>query len=313
MPHKNMPNQNNPNLAVITGPVTPVNAPLATLGECPRWDERTNSLFWIDIDGQKLWCLDTITGESKHRDIGQSIGCFALREQGGFILGLRSGYGRMNHWDAPIELLQSPSWDTAQVRFNDGRCDRQGRFWAGTMFEPRTHKGATLFRLDPDYTFSAHANPVTVSNGFAQSYDGTQSSDNQFIYWADTPEHVVYRYPFNPLLGTLGEPTEFVRYPHGGGRPDGASVDSAGNYWIALFNGSAVQCFSPSGELLAEVVMPTKNITCITFAGPDLCTAYVTTARIRLTEEELKAQPHAGGLFSFRTSIPGLKEPRFLG
>jgi sugar lactone lactonase YvrE len=298
---------------IITGPVTPVDAPLATLGECPRWDERAQCLYWIDIDGQKLWCYDPLTGQSKHRAIGQSIGCFSLREHGGFILGLRSGYARMNHWDAPIEHLQSPSWDPKLIRFNDGRCDRQGRFWAGTMFEPRTHKGATLFRLDPDYTFSAHAKPSTVSNGFAQSYDANNSSAEQFIYWADTPEHVVYRYPFNAQQGTLGEPSEFVRYPVGGGRPDGASIDSAGNYWIALFNGSAVQCISPAGKLLREVAMPTKNITCITFGGSDLCTAFVTTARIRLSEDELKTQPHAGGVFSFRTNIPGLIEPRFLG
>jgi sugar lactone lactonase YvrE len=305
--------QTNLDSTIITGDVLPVDAPLAILGECPRWDERTNTLYWIDIDNQKLWQLNTITGKTEYRDMGQSIGCFALREQGGFILGLRSGYARMNHWDAPIELLQSPTWDSALIRFNDGRCDRQGRFWAGTMFEPRTHKGATLFRLDPDYKFSAHADPVTVSNGFAQSYDRTQSSENQFIYWADTPEHVVYRYPFDIKQGALSEPSEFVRYPQGGGRPDGASVDSVGNYWVALFNGSAVQCISPAGNLLHQVALPTKNITCITFGGPDLCTAYVTTARIRLSEDELKSQPHAGGVFSFRTNIPGLIEPRFLG
>ncbi len=294
-------------VAPTTGPVIPLDAPVAQLGECPRWDERTHSLYWIDINGNKLWHFDTKTGQSRHREIGQSIGCFALRENGGFILGLRSGYARMDSWDAPIVLLLSPSWDPAIIRFNDGRCDRQGRFWAGTMYEPRTQKGATLFRLNPDYSFSAHGNPVTVSNGIALSLD------DQYFYFADTPEHTVYRYRFDAQSGNLSEPTEFLKFPDGGGRPDGATIDSAGNYWIALFNGSAVECYSPSGQLLHRVAMPTKNITCITFGGPDLCTAYITTAKIRLSDDELKAQPHAGGVFTFRTSVPGLVEPRFLG
>jgi sugar lactone lactonase YvrE len=284
-----------------------LNTPLATLGECPRWDEQTQSLYWVDIDGQMLWHHDIATGTNQSRSIGQAIGCFALRKQGGFVLGLRSGYAILEHWDAPIKLLKSPSFDTSIVRFNDGRCDALGRLWAGTMYEPRTQAGATLYRLDGDKTYSAHGQPVTISNGIAIS------PDQQFFYFADTPEHVVYRYPFHAATGRLGTREVFARWPHGGGRPDGATVDEQGNYWVALFNGSAVQCLNPQGQVIHQIDMPTKNITCVTFGGSDLSTLFITTARIRLTEEELVAQPQAGGVFTVKTNTRGHIEPRFAG
>ena len=282
-------------------------SPICTLGECPRWDEKTGTLYWVDIDGFALHNLDPISGALRSRTFGESIGSFALRERGGFVLALRSGYALLNELYDPIERIASPSWDIATERFNDGRCDPQGRFWAGTMYEPRDKATARLFRLDADLTWSAHGPGVTISNGIAVSLD------HRTFYFADTPTYTVWRHDFDPIKGELGVPTTFLTFPEGKGRPDGAVVDSAGNYWIALFSGSRVQCYSPAGHLLDEIAVPTKNPTCLTFGGADMRTLFITTAKIKLSSDELKAQPDAGRVFTARTDIAGLIEPRFKG
>jgi sugar lactone lactonase YvrE len=285
--------------------LTALNVPKATLGECPRWDEVAQMLYWVDIDEHKLWRFNPATGASEYRNMGESIGCFALRKPGGFIVGLRSGYALLDGFDAPLRRLQSPAWDTSKIRFNDGRCDWQGRFWAGTMYEPRGQAGGQLFCLDAQLGFSAHAEPVTISNGIAVS------PNNQWFYFADTPTYTVYRYPFDATSGQLGARSVFITYPDGGGRPDGATVDTAGNYWVALFNGRCVQCLSPQGKLLEQIDLPTQNPTCLTFGGPNLTTLYITTAKIKLTPEQLQAQPLAGAIFTVDVKYQGLPEPKF--
>ena len=282
-------------------------SPICTLGECPRWDEKTGTLYWVDIDGFALHKLDPVSGALSSRTFGQSIGSFALRERGGFVLALRSGYALLASFDSPVEAIASPHWDTATERFNDGRCDPQGRFWAGTMYEPRDKAAARLYRLDADLTWSAHGQGVTISNGIAVSLD------QKTFYFADTPTHTVMRHDFDAMSGELSVPTTFLTFPEGKGRPDGAVVDGAGNYWIALFSGSRVQCYSPAGKLLDEIAVPTKNPTCLTFGGADMQTLFITTAKIRLTDDELLAQPDAGRVFTARTAIAGLIEPRFKG
>jgi sugar lactone lactonase YvrE len=285
--------------------ISRLNVPQATLGECSRWDEKHQLFYWVDIDEHLLWRYDPKSDIATSRNMGESIGCFALRAPGGFVLGLRSGYAVLDTFDGPLRKVSSPVWDVSQVRFNDGRCDPQGRFWAGTMFEPRTQAGGQLYRLDANWQFSVQADPVTISNGIAVSLD------QRWLYFADTPAHTVYRYPFDAKTGALGQREVFVTYPTGGGRPDGAVVDSAGNYWVALFNGSCVQCLSSDGKLIQQIDLPTKNPTCLTFGGADLRTLYITTAKIRLTEQELAAQPLAGAVLTIRVDQQGLPEPTF--
>jgi sugar lactone lactonase YvrE len=284
-----------------------LNVPLATLGECPRWDSSTQMFYWVDIEEHKLNRYDPATLQYQVRDMGEAIGCFALRKTGGFVVALRSGYALIDDFDAPLRRLHSPAWNPTEVRFNDGRCDPQGRFWAGTMFEPRTRAGAALYCLNPNYNFSVHGDPVTIANGIAVS------PDEHWFYFADTPTNTVFRYAFDASKGQLGERTTFITLANGEGRPDGATVDTEGNYWLALFNGACVRCYSPAGKLLEQIDLPTRNPTCLTFGGPDLRTLFITTARIKLSPDELAAQPMAGAVFTITVAKQGLDEPRFAG
>lgn len=282
----------------------------ATLGECVRWDERKKCVYWVDISGHCLHRFDPATGRDETMDIGQDIGCFAQDAHGGFIAGLRSGYARISAFGGEVQLLSSPDYDPAKARFNDGRCDPAGRFWAGTMWEPRDVAGGHIYCLEADGRFRAKANPVIIANGITFSPDGGTFT------LADTANHVLWAFDYDCDRGEPAGRRVLRSYEPGNGRPDGACVDAEGNLYVAIFTGSRVEKISPKGELLAVIEVPVPCVTCCTFGGDDLRTLYITTARVRMTDAELLAKPHAGGLFALRMGghhAPGIVESRYAG
>ena len=282
----------------------------ATLGECVRWDEREKLIYWVDIPGRQLHRYDPETGRDDAMPLAQEMGCFALAERGGFICGMRSGYARLDRFDGAFTHLASPDYDRAKARFNDGRCDSAGRFWAGTMWEPRDRAGGFVYRLDADGRFSAQCNPVIIANGITFAPDGGGMT------LADTTNHVLWAFDYDTAAGVAANRRVLRSYEPASGRPDGACVDAEGNVYVAIMAGGRVEKVSPAGELLAVIELPIPNITCCTFAGDDLRTLYITTARTRMTDAELAAHPYAGGLFAWRLpdgDAPGIIEPRYAG
>jgi len=285
----------------------------ATLGECIRWDEREGLIYWVDIPGRQLHRFNPASGHDDAIALDQELGCFALAERGGFVCGMRSGYAWLDRFDdgaTGFRLLTSPDYDPAKARFNDGRCDGAGRFWAGTMWEPRDRAGGIVYRLDGDGRFSAQANPVIIANGI------TFSADGRTMTLADTTNHVLWAFDYDVASGTPSNRRTLRRYEAAAGRPDGACVDAEGNVYVAIMAGGRVEKLSPYGELLAIIELPIPNITCCTFAADDLRTLYITTARTRMSDAELAAHPYAGGVFSVRLPdhyAPGIIEPRFAG
>ena len=280
----------------------------ATLGECIRWDAHEKLIYWVDIPGKKMHRYDPASGHDDSVDLPQEMGCFAQDERGGFIAGMRSGYARINRFGGDITLLTSPDYNPTRARFNDGRCDAAGRFWAGTMWEPRDKAGAHIYCLEADGRFSAKANPVILSNGV------TFSADNKTFTLADTPNHVLWAFDYDIDSASLSHQRVLRTFDPSQGRPDGACVDAEGNVYIAIFAGGRIEKISPKGKLLAVIELPVPNITCCTFAGEDLQTLYITTARTRMTDEQLAAKPEAGGLFALRMPshhAPGILEPRY--
>jgi sugar lactone lactonase YvrE len=280
----------------------------ATLGECPRWDHTAQCLYWVDINGNALHRFTPKTGNNETMDIGENIGCFAQDTRGGFIAGLRSGYARITSFGGDVVKLASPDYDPTKARFNDGRCDNQGRFWAGTMWEPRDKTGGTVYRLDADGRFSAKASPTIITNGI------TFSPDGKMMTLADTPNHVLWAFDYDEASGEVSNRRVLREYDPPKGRPDGACVDAEGNIYVAIFQGARVEKLSPKGELLATISVPVPNPTCCTFGGDDLRTLYITTARTRMTDEELAEMPEAGGVFAVRIETPdaaGVIEARY--
>ncbi len=279
----------------------------ALLGECIRWDEQAGMLYFVDIPGHTLHRYHPQTKAHHSVNVGEDFGCFALRTAGGFIAGLRSGYARIDAAMRTVTRLQGPAYDPRTQRFNDGRCDAVGRMWAGTMYEPRDQQAGQVWRLDPNGSLHAAGIPAIISNGIAFS------PDNAWMYFADTPNHAVFRYEFDVATGTVRNGKVIRRYTPGNGRPDGATVDAEGNYYICLFDGGRIEKLSPEGSLLAEIHVPTRDITCCTFGDADLKTLYITTARSRRTAAELQQQPSAGSVFAVRMDVAGRNEYRYAG
>jgi sugar lactone lactonase YvrE len=278
----------------------------AKLAECPRWDERTQTLYFVDIDSFILYAYDTKSKSLVHRKFDEEIGCFALDEQDGFIAAFRSGVYTFEQFNAALKPYWSASYDQKTTRFNDGRCDAKGRFLAGTMYSPKdAFKGALhQFSQGKEVLIDQAA---WTSNGLAFS------PDNTIMYYSDTPNHVVYQFDYDVESGVATNKRVFIQFPHGNGRPDGATVDSEGNYWSALYQGQRVVKISPQGKILEEYPVPATYPTMVAFGGPDMKTLFVSTCRGAQTEDELKQFPHAGGIFALETNVKGQIEPRFAG
>jgi len=279
----------------------------ASLGECPVWSIAEQALYWVDINAPSLNRFDLATGRNRAMPMPESIGCFALRESGGFVVALRGGLWLARPDGSLERRIVAAPYDPATHRFNDGRCDTKGRFFAGSMNEKRDANSAMLVRLDPDHRVTAVLDGIMISNGLAWSPDG------RTMYHADTPTHQIRHFDFDAQSGVPSNPRTFARWEGETDRPDGGAVDSAGNYWSAFYRGGKVVQLSSSGVVRAEYPTPAMCPTMCAFGGADLKTLFVTSARQMRDAEELERLPHSGGIFAMRVDIPGLPEPRFAG
>ena len=280
----------------------------ADLGECPRWNEQEGALYWVDIAACALHRLDPATGATRTRIFDQPVACFAFRRTGGFVLGMRDGLGLIDSFDGPLRPVGEPvEADRPWSRFNDGRADAAGRFWAGTMDEGKAHSDAGLWRLSAGGDLARMTDGALTSNGLAFS------PDNRTLYWADTPRHVIHAFDLDPERGEIANRRVFHRFPEGQGRPDGGSVDEEGCYWSALYGGARIVRLSPTGEIVHEIAIPARNPTMAAFGGQDRRTLYITTARQGATAQDLALYPNSGGVFTVRVATPGVAEHPFAG
>jgi sugar lactone lactonase YvrE len=278
------------------------------LGESPMWHPREQVLYWCDIPGKRLNRFAPSHGELVHWDFPCEPASLAPCLDGRLIIAMRDGLWRFDTASGERERLAEPPYDPTRERFNDGKCDPQGRFWVGTIYEPRDLALAALY-VYQDGELTRMAEGITVSNGLAWSPDG------RTMYWSDTKAHTIYALDVDPSSGALSNRRVFARFPLKqpgqdlatyGGRPDGAAVDAEGCYWVAMFEGQRLLRLSPQGEVLRDVVLPVRCATMPCFGDADLRTIYVTTGRENRPAAELAEQPLAGCVLSLRTDVPGL-------
>jgi sugar lactone lactonase YvrE len=277
----------------------------ASLGECPLWSVADQALFWVDINAPSLNRFDPATGTNTAWPMPASIGCFALRLRGGFVAALRDGIWFVDRDGRLERRVAAAPYDPAHHRFNDGRADAQGRFWAGSMNERRDANSGVLYRLDTDLRLTPVIADIMISNGLAFSPDG------KTLYHADTPTRTVCAYDFDAATAAISHRRVFARFDAETERPDGGAVDRDGCYWSAFYRGGKVVRLSAQGKLLAEFALPAMCPTMCAFGGPDLRTLFVTTARHGRDDDELARLPHSGGIFAMRVDTPGQVEPRF--
>ena len=283
-------------------------ASAALLGESPMWHPREQRLYYCDIPGRKLQRFDPASGALVHWDFDTEPASCAPMLDGALLLAMRDGLWRFDPTTGARNRLSAPPYEPAKERFNDGKCDPQGRFWVGTIYEPRDPALASLHCL-ADGRLQRKADGITVSNGLAWSPNG------RTMYWSDTKAHTVYAFDFEPASGDIGNRRVFAQFPGKqagqslddyGGRPDGAAVDAEGCYWCAMFEGQRLLRLSPAGEVVRELRLPVRCATMPCFGGADLKTLYITTARENRPEGELRQQPWAGCVLAVDVDVPGL-------
>ena len=275
------------------------------LGECPLWDERAAMLWWVDSRWPALKRLDPATGAVMMLVLPEIVGSIALRESGGLLAATKSGLHFLDPSSGVLEAKADPEGHLPDNRFNDGRCDRAGRFWAGTMSDVNRDPVGSLYRFDARFKWEKLRNAVIIPNSLAFSPDG------RTMYFADTNRHTVWAYDYDPASGAATRERVFA--DTGKGRPDGSCVDADGCLWNADYGAARLMRYTPVGNVDRSVDLPVTNPTCCCFGGADLGTLYVTTATQRLAPEALAKQPLAGSLLALRPGVKGLAESRFAG
>ena len=305
--------------AVLTPTWTALTTEPDGLSESPFWHPQEQRLYWVDIPGRRIARVLVqglqAQGPVEYWPLTQEPGCIAPVQGGGLVMALRDGIYLAREWGDPLKLLAAAPYDTSQQRFNDGKCDAQGRFWAGSLYEPKDQALGALYMLDGQglhAMLGGEKEGVVTANGLAWSPDGCTA------YWADTTAHQVRAFDFDTTRGQLTNARVFYQAapkPTGwvwgsaapyGGRPDGAAVDSEGCYWSAQYEGGRLLRFSPQGEVLAELPTPALCPTMPCFGGADLKTLFVTTARHGRSSQELAKYPGAGCVWAMRVEVAGV-------
>lgn len=278
-----------------------------TLGEGLLWSSRENALFWTDILGRRLWRMSLADDAICHWDIPEAIGWIIERTAGGFVVGLASGFYRLDLEPFRLELIANPQPERPGNRLNDAKADAHGRIWAGSMpflEQPATNWPPTgsLYRLDPDGAISRHDDGITIANGPALSPDG------RILYHTDSRIGQVWKFALS-ADGSLGPREPHLQFDGTTGSPDGMTCDRDGGLWIAFYGGAKVARFHPDGTLDREIALPTPQITNVCFAGADLSRTFVTSAGDGRADD-----PLAGALFEIEgAGAVGLLPHQFHG
>jgi sugar lactone lactonase YvrE len=281
----------------------------AELGEGPVWDAAGGRLIWVDILVGQILTKDPATGQSEVLEVGKPVSAVALRSTGGLVAAVEDGFAVVDSGLAKVQQVATVEPTQPASRFNDGKCDPRGRFWAGTMAYDETRGAgiASLFRLSPEYAVEQMLAGVTTSNGLGWS------ADERTFFYTDSPTGGVDAFDYDPDSGSIANRRRVITIEPDAGVPDGLAIDSDGCLWVAVWSGGEVRRYSPDGVLDRRISLPASNITSCAFGGSGLDTLFITSARWGLNEDELAQQPLAGSVFAVDPRATGLLPQEFSG
>jgi sugar lactone lactonase YvrE len=278
----------------------------ADLGEGPFWDAATAILITVDSTKGRIHQFDPASGDLARIEVGQIIGAALPRRSGGFAVSAEEGLLGVDA-DGHVGLLVPIETDQPTHRMNDAKCDSRGRLFSGTLSHPFERGVCALYRVDPDLGVTCVLPGVTVSNGIGWSPDET------IFYYVDTAKRAIDCFDYDIETGAITNQRVFAVIERGDGFPDGLTVDAEGHVWLALYLGSEVRRYAPSGELVARVTMPVAGVTSCNFGGASLTDLYITTAQFGVPPETLAGERHAGALYRCRPGVAGMPGHYFAG
>jgi sugar lactone lactonase YvrE len=280
----------------------------ATLGEGPCWDAVNQLFYWVDIEQKKLHIHDPQTRSNRFIELPDRVGAAVLRASGGMILALQNGFYSLDLETEILTAIIDPEVEITTNRFNDGKCDAAGRFFAGTMSVSDSPEQGSLYCLNTDLTCTKVLNRISTSNGIAWSLD------NKIMYYIDSPTCQVWAFDYELATGIMSNKRVVITIPEGGGVPDGMTSDEEGMLWVAQWEGWQVSRWNPhTGELIEVIPVPVSRVTSCVFGGENLDVLYITTASVDVPPEGDPAQPHAGAVFSIKTKVKGAPTFTFAG
>lgn len=270
------------------------------LGEGPLWHE--NRFFWFDINNKLLHACEGDGSAHQQWDMGEHASAAARLEDGNLIIASESEFFHFDPRTGERHSLAPLEANNPATRSNDGRADRRGGFWVGTMGKRAEEGAGAFYRYYRGEVRLLYPN-ATIPNATCFSPDGGTA------YFTDTRTRKIMQQALDSEGWPVGEPEVFFELTDGPGAPDGAVVDSTGHLWCALYGGSAVIRISPDGEPVERMALPVPNPTCPAFGGPDLKTVYVTSAKQGMDPAALAAAPLSGAILAYEIEVPGLPEP----
>lgn len=268
------------------------------LGEGPLWHVQQKLLYWVDIYNYRVHQFDPVTRHDRHFDVGDVVGPIAPAGTDRLIIAQRDRLAFLHTQTGEVNPILSVEADRPHNRFNDGKCDAQGRFWFGSISQ--SPKQANLYRYDPDGSLYLMETELTISNGLGWSPDGTT------FYLTDSQPGKIYAYDFDAAAGEIENRRTLVDLSDAEFEPDGLTVDAEGYIWSAMWNGWCIMRFAPDGRAVLRVDLPVQCPTSCTFGGEQLTDLYITTASVGLSQQEIEKGFYAGDLFCLRTDIAGL-------
>ena len=272
------------------------------IGESPVWSAKDRLLYWVDIAGKILHRWNPATKEHKSIQFAEKVSAVALGKGASLILTLGK---KVVRYDSKTTVLAEIESNVPDNRFNDAKCDRQGRLWVGTI-------NGVHWKNPDGVLYCVHANGkvAAVEKGAICLNGIGWSPDDKTMYVVQSFRYAIYAYDFDPARGTLSRKREFARIPEQG-FPDGLKVDAEGFVWCAHTGSGKVVRYGPNGKVDREIVFPVPRTTSCIFGGDNLDTLYVTSARETMTPEQLEKYPLSGALFSCKPQVKGLPEPIF--
>jgi L-arabinonolactonase len=286
------------------------------LGEGPCWHPGEQVLYWTDVPSKTVRRWSPRTGEHNNWPMPEMVTAIAVRRSGGLIIASHTGIDFFDPHSGRRTRFVAPESGKPANRSNDGKCDRQGRFWYGTMMNnfaedmsemPITAHTGGLYRIDPDGSVHTFERELGIANTFAWS------PDESTMYFADTLD-AIYAYDFDAASGRIGGRRIFAKVDTATyGHPDGSTIDAQGFLWNARWDGGCIIRWAPDGSIDRVVRLPCRRVTSCIFGGTGLDTLYITTVRYGLSDAELSEQPLAGAVFALDPQVKGLPDGQFTG